>query len=114
MNKINVVSLFLFCCIFCVVYGSETSSKLNGRKQATDWCISRPNAPQDKLQAFIEYGCGIVDCSVIQPGGPCYDPNTVVSHANYVLDLIYYVQDSCDPALGMITTVDPSYGDCKY
>ncbi|EYU26775.1 hypothetical protein MIMGU_mgv11b0163001mg, partial [Erythranthe guttata] len=70
--------------LFGVVYGYETKFEPNGHKQTVNWCISQANAPQDKLQAFIDYGCGVVDCSAIQLGGPCYDPDTVVGHASYV------------------------------
>ncbi|EYU26773.1 hypothetical protein MIMGU_mgv11b0163002mg, partial [Erythranthe guttata] len=31
----------------------------------------------------------------IQLGGPCYDPDTVVGHASYVLELVYRKQNSC-------------------
>ncbi|KAL9162027.1 hypothetical protein ABFS82_07G060800 [Erythranthe guttata] len=115
MDKINMLSLFLICCLFGAAYGYKTNSKPSGQKDIPDtWCIAKPNAPQDKLQGFINYACGEVDCGVVQPGGQCYDPNTVLSHASYVLDLIYIYRKSCNPDIGIITTVDPSYGDCKY
>ncbi|KAL9172206.1 hypothetical protein ABFS82_03G030100 [Erythranthe guttata] len=113
MNKTNV-SLFLVFCLFGTVYGYETKFEPNGHKQTVNWCISQANAPQDKLQAFIDYGCGVVDCSTIQLGGRCYDPNTVEGHASYVLDLVYKKQNSCNTDVGIITTVDPSYEGCDY
>ncbi|KAL7145152.1 hypothetical protein ABFS83_07G060800 [Erythranthe nasuta] len=115
MDKINV-SLLLICCIFgVVVYGYETKSEPNGKKVlANSWCISNIQASQDSLLGLINYGCGVVDCSAIQPGGLCYDPNTITSHANYVLNQIYVKNRTCDWHVGMVVQIDPSYGNCKY
>ncbi|EYU26776.1 hypothetical protein MIMGU_mgv11b020207mg [Erythranthe guttata] len=101
MNKFNVPLFLVFCLLVLYMVMRQCSNQM---------VISQANALQDKLQGFIDYGCGVVDCSAIQLGGPCYDPDTVVAHASYVLDLVYKKQNSCNTNLGIITTVDPSYG----
>lgn len=43
-----------------------------------------------ELQANLDYACGMgVDCTPIQPGGACFLPNTVASHASYAMNLLY-------------------------
>lgn len=43
-----------------------------------------------QLQANIDYVCGHgFDCSPIQPGGACFEPNTVASHAAYAMNILY-------------------------
>ncbi|EYU35388.1 hypothetical protein MIMGU_mgv1a018867mg, partial [Erythranthe guttata] len=59
---------------------------------ARPWCIANTNSPAPspaKFQGFIDYACGVVDCSAIRPGGSCYNPNLLSKHASYALNLIY-------------------------
>ncbi|KAL8048396.1 hypothetical protein ABFS82_07G061400 [Erythranthe guttata] len=113
MNKINV-SLLLISCIFCVVNGFQTNSAPIGRKQVKSYCIAQISTPEEKLQEFIDYACGVIDCSAIQPGGSCYYPIIIISHADYALNQIYRYKGSCDLSIAMIINIDPSYGSCKY
>ncbi|KAL7105726.1 hypothetical protein ACP275_07G062600 [Erythranthe tilingii] len=113
MDKINIF-LLLISCIFGVVYGHDTNSTSIGQKQLVQWCIAQPSAPQEELQGFIDYSCGVVDCSAIQPGGSCYYPTMVVSHADYALNMLYRVKGSCNLYIAKIVTDDPSYGYCNY
>ena len=53
------------------------------------WCVAKPSADEKALQANINYVCANVSCSVIQPGGPCYTPNSLVSHAAVAMNLYY-------------------------
>ncbi|PQQ11693.1 glucan endo-1 3-beta-glucosidase [Prunus yedoensis var. nudiflora] len=54
------------------------------------WCVPRTNASDAALQANIDYVCSSgVDCKAIQKGGPCFQPNTVRSHAAYVMNAYY-------------------------
>ncbi|PIN02964.1 Glucan endo-1,3-beta-D-glucosidase [Handroanthus impetiginosus] len=109
MEKTNL-SLLIFCCFLGVLYAYDTNSKLDARKA----CVVRPDVPIDKLQGFIDYACGIVNCAAIQVGGACFYPNTITSHASYVLDLVYASRSTCNPEIGTMIGVDPSYGNCKY
>lgn len=44
-----------------------------------------------QLQANLDYACGKggIDCGPIQPGGACFEPNTLLSHATYAMNLLY-------------------------
>lgn len=63
------------------------------KKPATAWCLPKPEATDDELQADLDYACSQpgVDCSAIQSGGACYEPNTVRSHAAYAMNQLYQI-----------------------
>ncbi|GFQ08146.1 major pollen allergen ole e 10 [Phtheirospermum japonicum] len=60
-----------------------------------------------QIATFIDYGCGVADCAGIQLGAPCFDPDTVQSHASYALNSVYRKLGSCNSDVGSITTADP-------
>ncbi|CAL1370560.1 unnamed protein product [Linum trigynum] len=84
------------------------------------WCVPLPGVPDAQLQANLDYACGRpdVDCGPIQPGGACYEPNTVASHAAFAMNLYYQIHGTradCDfSGTANFTNTDPSYGACKY
>ncbi|XP_077224694.1 glucan endo-1,3-beta-glucosidase-like [Tasmannia lanceolata] len=84
------------------------------------WCMPKPSAESNLLQANIDYVCGQgVDCRPIQAGGACFLPNTVRAHAAYAMNAYFQATGrnayDCDfRQTGVITVVDPSYGSCKY
>ncbi|KAI3990732.1 hypothetical protein MKX01_023032 [Papaver californicum] len=58
-------------------------------------------------------------CIPKSKSGPCFFPDTVRAHAAYAMNMYYQVMGQntydCDfKHTGTITTVDPSYGNCKY
>ncbi|GFP80367.1 glucan endo-1 3-beta-glucosidase [Phtheirospermum japonicum] len=73
-------------------------------------CVAQLKAPDDKLQGFLDYACSKYDCKPIQPGGECFLPNDVFSHASYALNLEYRATGKCNVEIGNIITIDP----CKY
>ncbi|XP_057963121.1 glucan endo-1,3-beta-glucosidase 3-like [Malania oleifera] len=84
------------------------------------WCVAKSGVQQGALQAALDYACGFggADCSQIQQGGSCYNPNTLQNHASYAFNSYYQktpVVSSCDFG-GVAATVNanPSTGSCIY
>ncbi|XP_042478870.1 glucan endo-1,3-beta-glucosidase 1-like isoform X2 [Macadamia integrifolia] len=85
------------------------------------YCVAMDGVDTKTLQAALDWACGPgkANCSEIQPGQDCYDPNNVKSHASYAFDSYYQkqgkAQKSCDfKGIAMITTSDPSHGSCIF
>ncbi|CAA0841406.1 Glucan endo-1-3-beta-glucosidase 3 [Striga hermonthica] len=85
------------------------------------YCVARKGVDVKMLQAGLDWACGPgrVDCSLLKPGGPCYEPDTVVAHASYAFDAYYQRMGkgvgTCDfNGVAAITTTDPSYEPCVY
>ncbi|KAJ1273520.1 hypothetical protein BS78_06G287100 [Paspalum vaginatum] len=85
------------------------------------WCVPTPAADEMVLQENIDFACSQegVDCAAIRPGGICYEPDTVQGHAAYAMNLYFNTNGKhtydCDfGQTGVVTSVDPSYGDCKF
>lgn len=78
------------------------------------WCVASPSASTAALQVALDYACGQggVDCSAIQSGGGCFNPNTVRDHASFAFNSYYQknpVATSCDfGGTATITNTDPS------
>ncbi|ESQ51488.1 hypothetical protein EUTSA_v10017796mg [Eutrema salsugineum] len=90
---------------------------------STKWCVASPTAKEKQLQDNITFACSQmgVDCRPILPDGACYNPNTLLSHASYVMNAYYQSHDRTDqactfffPNSGTFTTTNPSYGACVY
>ncbi|XVE71635.1 hypothetical protein DITRI_Ditri10aG0167100 [Diplodiscus trichospermus] len=84
------------------------------------FCVPKIGVSYAQLQSNLDYACGQgIDCTTIQPGGACYEPNTVQAHAAFAMNSYYRTKGesyfTCDFAgTGQITTSDPSYGNCHY
>ncbi|CAN0901209.1 Glucan endo-1,3-beta-D-glucosidase [Linum grandiflorum] len=84
------------------------------------WCVPRPGVSDAQLQANLDYVCGQpdIDCSPIQPGGPCYVPNTVASHAAFAMNLFFQtrgIKQECNFSdTAILTNINPSFGNCEY
>jgi hypothetical protein len=53
--------------------------------------VPKAGVSDAQLQTNLDYACGQpgIDCSPIQPGGACFEPNTIASHATYAMNLLY-------------------------
>lgn len=61
------------------------------KPSSTVWCVPRAGVSDAELQASLDYACSqqSIDCSPIQAGGKCFEPNTVASHAAFAMNLYY-------------------------
>ncbi|KAI3709973.1 hypothetical protein L2E82_39744 [Cichorium intybus] len=87
----------------------------------TNWCVASPSASQSDLQNALDWACGLgmADCSQIKPEGPCFQPDTLFSHASFAFNSYYQQNGNSDVACNFggsatLTKNDPSYGKCIY
>ncbi|XP_057465421.1 major pollen allergen Ole e 10-like [Actinidia eriantha] len=102
MRKIDLVLCCLAFLLFLVVPSQG------------DWCVARTNAPDSELQPLLDFCCSHVDCSAVQPGGSCFEPDTVAGHASWALNQYYRAKGICLQPGGAIAITTPSYGSCQY
>ncbi|KAG5533406.1 hypothetical protein RHGRI_027543 [Rhododendron griersonianum] len=95
--------------------GGATPTPVTPTTSGKQWCVPKKGAINSSLLANINWACtsGGVDCSAVQPGGTCFSPNTVWSHAAYIMNAYYQAKGlqffNCDFAgTGSVTTSDPS------
>ncbi|XP_057429950.1 glucan endo-1,3-beta-glucosidase 1-like [Lotus japonicus] len=100
---------------------SGTGSFLASDTTNQTYCIAMDGVDSKTLQTALDWVCGPgrANCSEIQPGESCYQPNNVKNHASYAFDSYYQNQgkssESCDfKGAAMITTNDPSHGSCIF
>ncbi|KAK1381974.1 Glucan endo-1,3-beta-glucosidase 13 [Heracleum sosnowskyi] len=66
----------------------------------TSWCVARPGVSQGDLQDALDWACGMgkTDCGPIKSGGPCFQPNTLLSHASFAFNSYYQQNGNSDIA----------------
>ncbi|KAK7284457.1 hypothetical protein RJT34_19203 [Clitoria ternatea] len=84
------------------------------------WCVAKTGVPETSLQSALDYACGMpsVDCSQIQQGGSCYNPNSIQNHASFAFNSYYQKNPSptsCDfGGTATLVSTNPSTGSCIY
>ncbi|MCL7031413.1 hypothetical protein MKW94_005788 [Papaver nudicaule] len=87
---------------------------------AETYCVANYfGVPQDFQIAALAWTCGVVDCSPLQEGQVCFEPNTVSAHASYAYNLYYQqhgrLNGTCDfDGTAMTTSDDPCHGSCYF
>lgn len=100
---------------------SSTTTSSTPISAGTTWCVAKNNVDDNTLQVALDYACGLggADCTPIQQGGVCFDPNNVQAHASYAFNN-YYVKNGMLPGTcdfggsAAPTTLNPSYGKCSF
>ncbi|XP_021686277.2 glucan endo-1,3-beta-glucosidase 9 [Hevea brasiliensis] len=85
---------------------------------SSKWCVVNNNKDLSNASTNAMDACSVADCTALSPGGSCFNISWP-GNISYAFNS-YYQQhdqraDSCDfGGLGLITTVDPSVGNCRF
>ncbi|XP_010484050.1 PREDICTED: major pollen allergen Ole e 10-like [Camelina sativa] len=120
-------SLSLALLLLILVSTVSVTSALRNLSRAAEnkgvWCVANNKATDQQLQDTIDWCCsdagGFRDCRPINPGGVCYEPNTLRDHASYVMNSYYQELGSTKKqctfsGTGTEVRTDPSHGACVY
>ncbi|KAI5069370.1 hypothetical protein GOP47_0015671 [Adiantum capillus-veneris] len=97
------------------------SQNLTTNNVGGTWCVARPGVSNSSLADGINWACGQgkVNCTLIQEGQACYQPNTFQNHASYAYNSYFHDNGgnaaSCNfNGTAVTTNTNPSYGSCIF
>lgn len=105
--------------LFCDLAAEEKTEAMMPEGNTTlvegpTWCVAAAGVSQADLQNALDWACGLgqADCRPIKNGGPCYQPNNLLSHASYAFNSYYQQNGNSDVACNFggtatITKHDP-------
>ncbi|MCO5573155.1 hypothetical protein L7F22_026921 [Adiantum nelumboides] len=130
---VSAASLLLLpglLCSFCIALASGYSTNIHTQgadKQQPQgggqklWCVANPSVPESELKRNLNFACGEggANCKQLEPEGTCYEPNSLISHVSYAMNLYYQAHGrnywNCYfNNTGLVVFTDPSYGSCTY
>ncbi|KAL8260359.1 hypothetical protein R6Q59_028312 [Mikania micrantha] len=102
-------------------FGQSTKTLVNAQNVeyfASRWCVVNNNINMSNATARAMEACTNADCTALSPGSSCFNLSWP-GNVSYAFNSYYQQHDqsaeSCDfGGLGMITTVDPSVGNCRF
>ncbi|XP_021734537.1 mucin-2-like [Chenopodium quinoa] len=102
-----------------VPVSNPPSQPTGGGSTGQSWCVANSGASETALQSALDYACGNgADCSTIQDGGSCYNPNSLANHASYAFNSYFQKNPSptsCDfGGAAQLVNTNPSTGSCIY
>ncbi|KAF5186840.1 Glucan endo-1,3-beta-glucosidase [Thalictrum thalictroides] len=85
------------------------------------FCVAKPDADPTALKAGLDWACGQgqANCSAIQDGQPCFEPNDIHNHSSYAYNDYFQRKQSsggtCNfDGTATTTTINPSHGSCIF
>ncbi|KAG0477389.1 hypothetical protein HPP92_014230 [Vanilla planifolia] len=90
----------------------EGNAKLIKNNQRT-WCVAKPSSDDSTLLNILHYACSMTGCRPLEKDGPCFLPNSLISHASVAMNLYYQAMGrnrwNCHfNNTGLIVITDPS------
>ncbi|KAL4189657.1 hypothetical protein AMTRI_Chr08g208240 [Amborella trichopoda] len=82
------------------------------------WCVVNNNKDISNVSAKVQEACAEADCTALLDGGSCFGLGWP-GNASYAFNSYYQAwnqtSEGCNfDGLGLITTVDPSVGQCRF
>ncbi|CAN0903990.1 Glucan endo-1,3-beta-glucosidase 9 [Linum grandiflorum] len=104
-----------------VDFGQGTKGLVNAQNVgylSPKWCVVDNNKDMSNASSRALDACSAADCTALSPGGSCSNIS-YPGNISYAFNSYYQQhdqrQDSCDfGGLGLVTTVDPSFGTCRF
>uniref|UniRef100_A0AAU0QIG1 Glucan endo-1,3-beta-glucosidase n=1 Tax=Allium sativum TaxID=4682 RepID=A0AAU0QIG1_ALLSA len=115
------MKLILYVLLLVLSNRTNPGTKVNGQNQ-TQWCVASDTATDSALQEALDWACsteGGANCSLIQPAGICFQPDTLKDHASFAFN-DYWQKfktqgGSCDfKGSAVLINNNPSHDSCNF